>query len=115
MDKVKKLWGHEVVYVNNEMYCFKKLVLKKGYQSSLHFHKEKDETFVIVHGKILLEHDGKKSVHTKNETIRIKPNERHRFRSITPKSAFYEVSTHDKPEDSIRIEPSKVYKCLNKN
>ena len=45
---VDKVWGREEWIVNNEKYCGKKLILKKGYSCSMHHHKIKDETFYIL-------------------------------------------------------------------
>ena len=51
--EVKKKWGKEIWIVNRE-YCGKKLVLNKGFRCSMHFHKNKDETFYILTGKVLM-------------------------------------------------------------
>jgi mannose-6-phosphate isomerase-like protein (cupin superfamily) len=51
---VPKTWGQEIVIVNNEYYCMKVLSFRKGYQSSLHFHREKMETWMVQKGKLLL-------------------------------------------------------------
>jgi len=47
-----KVWGSEVWFANNSLYCGKILNFNKGHQSSLHFHKIKDETFYLLSGKI---------------------------------------------------------------
>ena len=54
-----KVWGEEHWIVNKE-YCGKKLVLKKGFRCSMHFHKIKDETFYVISGKVLIELGTKK-------------------------------------------------------
>jgi len=51
--KVKKIWGSEEWLVNNELYCCKILNLKKGYRCSIHYHKDKDETFYVLKGIVL--------------------------------------------------------------
>src|SRR4051812_37450647 len=40
-----KIWGREIWITNTALYCGKHLLLNKGYQCSLHYHKIKDETF----------------------------------------------------------------------
>ena len=42
---VKKGWGSEIIFANNEKYCGKVLHFKKGAKFSMHFHKEKEETY----------------------------------------------------------------------
>ena len=36
---VEKVWGHEEWIANNDKYCGKKLVVKKGFRCSMHHHK----------------------------------------------------------------------------
>ena len=44
---VPKFWGYEQWFVNNDKYCGKRLLLNRGYQCSVHYHKIKEETFYI--------------------------------------------------------------------
>jgi mannose-6-phosphate isomerase-like protein (cupin superfamily) len=48
--KVPKGWGHEVVIVNNELYCGKILVFKAGCKFSMHYHIIKQETWYVNKG-----------------------------------------------------------------
>ena len=50
--KVDKPWGYEIWMANNEAndYCGKILFIKKGFESSLHFHYEKAETLYVQSG-----------------------------------------------------------------
>lgn len=103
---VPKVWGHEKWLENNEKYCSKLLSLKKGYQCSLHYHKIKDEMFLVTKGHIRLEL-GKRILHMREGSfVRIPPRTLHRFRGIED-SAILEISTHHSEEDSYRIEESK--------
>ena len=51
---VEKEWGHEIWMANNEKenYCGKILRINQGYNSSLHFHMDKHETFYITKGSL---------------------------------------------------------------
>ena len=51
---VEKQWGREIWMVNNprEDYCGKILQIDQGYNTSLHFHLEKHETFYITKGQL---------------------------------------------------------------
>ena len=53
--KVDKVWGSEEWIVNNDKYCGKILNLKKGFRGSVHHHKNKNETFYLLEGRVLLE------------------------------------------------------------
>jgi mannose-6-phosphate isomerase-like protein (cupin superfamily) len=49
---VSKGWGYEDWIANTPLYCGKDLFLKKDKKLSLHYHKLKDETFLITSGKV---------------------------------------------------------------
>lgn len=102
--RVKKVWGEERWIVNKE-YCGKILILKKGFRCSLHSHKEKDETFYLLSGKVFLELDGKGWVMEPGDKVHIRPGSLHRFTGLK-RSQLLEFSTHHEDEDSYRIEPS---------
>ena len=102
---VLKVWGHEEWIVNNEKYCGKKLVFKKGYRCSMHYHKIKDETFYVISGKILMELDGVKRIMTPGDSQRILPGQKHRVTAYE-NSSLFEISTFHMDEDSYREEVS---------
>ena len=50
--QVKKGWGFEIVFANNEKYCGKLLVFDRaGAKTSLVFHKEKSKSWFVNAGK----------------------------------------------------------------
>ena len=101
---VPKIWGSEEWIVNKE-YCGKKLILKKGFRCSMHHHKNKDETFYILKGKVLLELNNKRYIMSPGNSILVEPNSKHRFTGLE-NSEIMEFSTHHEDEDSYRDEPS---------
>lgn len=105
MEKVEKDWGHEEIITNNKIYCGKLLHLKAGHSSSIHAHKDKDETFYILKGKILLEHNGKKETMDEGDSIRIEPHDVHGFTGIE-NSIIIEFSTHHEDSDTYRAKMS---------
>ena len=48
---VEKGWGSEFIWATNDKYCGKFLKFNKGAKFSMHFHKEKDETWFVISGK----------------------------------------------------------------
>ena len=114
---VEKGWGREFILVNNEKYCFKRLVFDlEGATTSMHFHALKDETFFVERGSFKLE-----LVNTKNglvysvpleegEHMRIEPLLPHRLVALQDDSVMMEVSTHDDPSDSYRVSPGDSQK-----
>jgi quercetin dioxygenase-like cupin family protein len=101
---VPKVWGEERWIVNRD-YCGKLLILKKGFRCSMHHHKNKDETFYINKGKVLLELEGNKIIMKLGQAQLIKPNQKHRFTGLED-SEIIEFSTHHEDSDSYRGELS---------
>ena len=104
MKEVEKVWGKELWIVNRD-YCGKKLILNKGYRCSMHYHKNKDETFYILSGNVLLEIGMEKNIMLAGDTILIKPGQKHRFTGLED-SEIIEFSTHHEDSDSYRDEVS---------
>ena len=102
--EVKKEWGKEQ-WIVNRAYCGKKLILNKGYRCSMHYHKNKDETFYVLKGKVLMEIKNKKHIMLPGHSILIEPNTKHRFTGLED-SEIMEFSTHHEDSDSYREELS---------
>lgn len=102
---VKKVWGREEWIVNNDKYCFKELHIKENAQCSLHYHKDKDETFILRHGRVILYNNGNTFIMKVNDTVRVLPHQRHQFYGLED-SMLYEVSTHHEDSDSYRLTES---------
>ncbi len=104
--KTQKVWGYEKWLENNERYCCKLLSLDKNFQCSLHYHKIKDEMFLVTKGYVRLELEEKIHYLREGNFIRILPGQVHRFRGIED-SIIMEISSHHEDSDSYRIEESR--------
>jgi quercetin dioxygenase-like cupin family protein len=105
--KVNKVWGNEEWIVNNDKYCGKILNLRRGFRSSIHYHKNKHETFYVDSGRVLLELEGLGIKVLETGTIQeIKPNQKHRFTGLEDSRIFEFSTTHD-DSDSYRITKSE--------
>jgi len=106
---IEKTWGREEWIVQTELYWLKRLYLKPGARSSLHYHAEKDETFLIESGWCHLEHNGVVRRMIPGDTLRIRPYDMHRF-TLPPDAlsecCIMEVSTPHDENDVVRIEVS---------
>ena len=50
--KVEKGWGYELIWATTDKYCGKLMVFEKaGKKFSMHFHKEKDESWFVNSGR----------------------------------------------------------------
>ena len=106
VDIVPKLWGYEKWIENNDKYCSKILSLNKGYQCSLHYHKIKDEMFLVTKGHVRLELGDEVLYLRAGSFQRVPPNTKHRFRGLED-SLILEISTHHEESDSYRVEESR--------
>ncbi len=53
---VEKPWGHELIWAETDRYVGKILHIKKGHSLSLQYHRQKDETVMVLTGKMAFEH-----------------------------------------------------------
>lgn len=104
---IKKTWGFEDIIVNTELYCLKRITINFGKTSSegkFHYHKKKDETFIIESGSLILDvWNSASEVLRPGDVFRIKPNTKHRFTASAEdygKCCFWEVSTHHEDSNS---------------
>ena len=114
---VSKGWGYELWIENNELYCGKHLHVLPTKWCSVHYHKNKKETFYVIEGELKLEYSIDLSLDLWKSTI-VKPTRilkkgdsftldtmiAHRFTSNTSYPCdFIEFSTHHEDSDSYRI------------
>jgi len=110
--KIEKGWGFEIIWATNDKYCGKIMVFEKeGSKFSMHFHKEKDETWFVNSGAFKLIYCDTKTAtyHEKflnaGETWHNPPMMPHQLIALKPGSMIFEVSTADSVEDNYRIIP----------
>lgn len=115
--KVDKGWGYELIWATNDKYCGKIMVFEKvGAKFSMHFHKEKDETWFVNNGRFLLNYidtdtaEYKSKELTEGMTWRNPPLMPHQLVCMEPGSSVTEVSTPDSVEDNYRIAPGDSQK-----
>ena len=115
--KVDKGWGYEIIWATNDKYCGKLMYFdRKGSKFSMHFHKEKDETWFVNSGRFVV-----RWIDTKDATLFEKelkegdtwhnpPLQPHQLEALEPNSSVTEVSTADSVEDNYRIIPGDSQK-----
>ena len=115
--KVEKGWGYELIWASNDQYCGKIMVFEKvGSKFSMHFHKEKDESWFVNNGRFLLNYidtttaEYKSMELTEGMTWRNPPLMPHQLVCMEPGSSITEVSTADSVEDNFRIAPGDSQK-----
>ena len=105
---VKKGWVHEVIFENNEKYCGKLLVFKKGRKFSMHYHMIKDETWYVQEGEFIYTWIDTEKAETQSQhlfpgdAVRVPPGHPHQLEAVTDATMF-EVSTEHFDYDSYRV------------
>ena len=119
---VQKGWGYELIWATNEKYCGKIMVFEKvGAKFSMHFHKEKDETWFVNSGKFIVRWiDTEKAQIFQKElnegdTWHNPPLQPHQLEAVVANSSVTEVSTPDSVEDNYRIIPGDSQNATAKN
>ena len=109
---VQKGWGYELIWATNDKYCGKIMFFnKEGMKTSMHFHKEKDETWFVNSGKFKVRYiDTADSMLYEKElnegdVWHNPPLMPHQLVAMQDESSLTEVSTPDSVEDNFRIGP----------
>jgi len=89
-----------MVTVVNEGYCKKLLISLANQEHPTQYHKQKTETFVILHGKVKMFLNGEESTLFPGEVVTIKPGVTHRFIGGPEGSIVEEISTTHFIDDS---------------
>ena len=116
---VKKLWGTEFWMTNNDLYCLKFLKVNPGFQSSIHAHAIKDETFLGWSGTAQLNlYDSRGNPLLDNRNLplviaihpgvqhRLVPEQFHSFQAVN-EAWVLEISTRHSDKDVIRLQESR--------
>jgi mannose-6-phosphate isomerase len=109
-ERVEKPWGHELIWALSEDYAGKLLSVNAGHELSLQFHREKDESWYVLEGRLELQFAGagektmSTEVVTPGAAFRIRPGTVHRVRALVD-SVIVEVSTPEL-DDVVRLEDS---------
>ncbi|MGO1119045.1 cupin domain-containing protein [Rhodovibrionaceae bacterium A322] len=119
MKRVPKGWGYELWIVNSDLYCGKLLHFDAGKRCALHWHENKDETFFVNAGKILVHHcdspeayeqlgqEGgamKATLVEAGNSYYVPPRKVHLIEALEDADVF-EFSTFHEDEDSYFIHP----------
>ena len=104
---VDKPWGNELIWAETDRYVGKILHIKKGHSLSLQYHNKKDETVMVLAGKMAFEHfrEGEPpqtTVLEPRQPFRVTPLLRHRMTALEDCDVV-EVSTTEL-DDVVRLE-----------
>tara|TARA_B100001093_G_scaffold295489_1_gene281793 strand:- start:1397 stop:2926 length:1530 start_codon:yes stop_codon:yes gene_type:complete len=96
-------YGTSMVTFVNEDYCKKMIFQFKNQLNPSHYHKEKEETFIILFGELSVTVDDINYELQKGDMLKVVPGQIHSFSSKSF-AIFEEISTTHKSDDSFYIE-----------
>ena len=107
MTKVDKPWGHELIWAKTDQYVGKILHIRAGEALSLQYHRVKDETIMVLSGRMQLVYfaDGeqpKSKELAPREPFHVAPGLRHRMIAIEDTDVLEVSSTEI--DDVVRLE-----------
>lgn len=104
--RTEKPWGHELLWACGEHYAAKILHIETGHRLSLQYHQVKEETLLLVSGRMAMELEGPTGgmeLHEAlpGEVFHIPPGRKHRMTALESCDVL-EVSTPEL-EDVVRL------------
>lgn len=91
-----------ITYINRE-YCKKLIILFPNQKHPCHYHKKKEETFLILAGNIIIKKENKVYNLNAGDMILIKKKEKHEFYSLQG-AIIEEISTKHYLKDSFYLD-----------
>jgi mannose-6-phosphate isomerase-like protein (cupin superfamily) len=108
LERVEKPWGYELIWARTDDYAGKILFVRAGSALSLQFHREKEESWYILAGRVELELGDvgqailQKEVVATGAAFHFPPGTVHRVRALED-TTILEVST-SQLDDIVRLE-----------
>ena len=92
-------YGSSLVTIINKLYCKKIITMLPGQENPTHFHKKKEESFIILHGELIVNLENEEHVLNPGDILHIPLTYKHSFRTKNG-SVFEEISTTHFTDDS---------------
>jgi NDP-sugar pyrophosphorylase family protein len=100
-NRTEKPWGYEKLIALTEKYMTKQIYIMKDFRTSLHYHREKDESLHALSGEGYVNVEGEEYRLSKGDVIRIPPGKKH-YISASENLTLLEYSTPH-PDDVVRV------------
>ena len=105
-------YGAILINCVNREYCKKLIVLFPGQSHPTHFHKQKEESFQVLSGDLILNLDGREKESKPGDIVLVQPGIKHSFRTKNG-VIFEEISTTHFKNDSF-YEDEKIMENKNR-
>ena len=103
---VEKPWGRVATYAHNQPSTVRLITVEPGHETSVHFHRMRDETWVVLDAGLVVEIGEHTTRAAPGEEFVIPAEQRHRIRCEGPSAGrILEVAYgYTSEEDSERLE-----------
>ncbi|MEM5786777.1 MAG: N-acetylneuraminate synthase family protein [Syntrophobacteraceae bacterium] len=98
-------YGLTMLTVVNRVYCKKLIILLPGQKHPTQYHEQKEETFHVLHGEVVIELNGVAGRLKEGETVTVERGVRHYFGSETG-AVIEEISSTHYANDSFYLDPA---------
>ena len=112
LGQIKKGWGFEIVWANNDKYSGKLLVFERaGAKTSLVFHKDRQKSWFVNAGKFKVRYvdvstgEMREAILDEGKTADFAALGPHQVEALVANSIIFEVGTSDYVEDRFRLAP----------
>mgnify|MGYP003643063290 CR=1 FL=1 len=117
--EIDKYWGNMKTLFENSQYTVKRIFMKKGTQSSMEYHVDKEESYYIESGQLKIGTRIGRAKNTslvlnENDVFNIPPGFMH-MRIALEDTVIIEFSTLDSDSDSHIVEDGKTYKHVEED
>jgi mannose-6-phosphate isomerase-like protein (cupin superfamily) len=105
---VQKGWGSELIWATNDKYCGKLMNFNSGSKFSMHFHRDKEETWYVQSGKFIVRWINTDTAEIAHQELIVgniwhnAPCFPHQLECLES-GTIIEVSTPDSVEDNYRV------------
>lgn len=94
-----------ITMVNRDDYAKKLIVVQSSQAHPSHYHRHKEETFQVLHGRLWLDIEGHVREMGPGELATVLPGQWHCFAALEDHTIFEEISTTALPGDSVYRDP----------
>lgn len=101
-NRIDKPWGYELIVALTDKYLQKKLYIKEGYRTSMHYHQQKMETIYVVKGRVRIEFpDSNPAELNEGQRLTIEPKTVHSI--VALRNTYIDEASSPHPDDTIRV------------
>jgi len=107
---IDKPWGRVVTYALNQPSSVRVLTVEPGKRTSVHYHRMRDETWVVLDPGLVVEIGGRTLRPEPGEEFMIPAEERHRIACVgdAPARILEVAYGYTSEDDDVRLEPDDV-------